>query len=143
MKKVFILSVAVLLGTSAVVSSCSKYEEGPKLTLLSKKSRLTGDWKLSEQTLNGTAQTLNGTSTMTISKDGTFKSAISYVLLGQTYSSNINGTWEFSDDKTSILSIPSGQTTVDTLKIYRLANKELKFIDVNGSNTTISTYVPQ
>jgi hypothetical protein len=80
---------------------------------------------------------------MTISKDGTFKSAISYVLLGQTYSSNINGTWEFSDDKTSILSIPSGQTTVDTLKIYRLANKELKFIDVNGSNTTISTYVPQ
>ncbi len=143
MKKLFILSVAALLGTSALVSSCSKYEEGPKLTLLSKKARLTGDWKLSEQTLNGTAQTLNGTSTMTISKDGTFKSAYSYVILGQTYSSNTTGTWEFSDDKTSILSTESGQTTADTLKIYRLANKELKFIDVNGSNTVISTFVPQ
>ncbi len=143
MKKIFILSVAFLLGVSTLVSSCSKYEEGPKLTLLSKKARLTGDWKLSEQTLNGTAQTLLGTNTMTISKDGTYKSSFSYVAFGQTFSSDTNGTWDFSDDKTSILSTESGQTTADTLKIYRLANKELKFIDVNGSNTVISTYVPQ
>src|SRR5690554_7735049 len=57
-----------------IFTACNKYEEGPKFSLLTKKARISGTWKL-EKTIDadGTVQYHNDTERMTIEKDGTVK----------------------------------------------------------------------
>jgi hypothetical protein len=57
--KVSFLSLVVLLSTSAVLTSCGKYEEGPGFSLRSRKGRLTGTWKITESKTNGVADQLD------------------------------------------------------------------------------------
>jgi hypothetical protein len=75
MKKLFGILAAVAIVGSVVMTSCSKYEEGPSLSLRSKKARLAGEWSVSNVTLNGTDVTSlflpSGTTySMTIEKHG-------------------------------------------------------------------------
>lgn len=48
MRKVLFYTLAL-----TVLLSCSKYEEGPKISLRSKKARLNGTWVLEKKTING------------------------------------------------------------------------------------------
>lgn len=138
--KRFKFAVVALLALSTVAvstSSCSKYEEGSKFTLLTKKARLVGEWTLDNYTVNGTSQDMSGTTLkMDIKKDGTYTSTWS----SGGFSSSESGKWEFNSDKSSIVTTDS-DGDVTTTEILRLANKELKFRDVDGSVTTIMTYV--
>jgi hypothetical protein len=137
MKKLFFIGLATLAVSSATLTSCSKYEEGPSLTLSSKTARLTGSWELTAQTTNGVAENLTGlTNTMTILKDGTYTITVAY--LGFEYSNA--GTWKFSDDKTQLIMTVNNTTGSNTQTIVRLAGKELKLKSVNGTETTIATY---
>ena len=136
--KLFRIGAFALLALMAVaVTSCSKYEEGPKFTLLSKKARLTGEWTLSKVEVNGTAQDISGyTVTVTIDKDGSY----TYKWTSGGFSAEESGTWEFSDDKVSLI-MTDADGDVSTSEIVRLANDELKLKDVDGSFTTITTMV--
>lgn len=51
----------LLFGVIALAFACGKYEEGPKFSLESKKSRLVGEWKVTSITKNGVDQSLPGT----------------------------------------------------------------------------------
>jgi hypothetical protein len=51
-KNILIISV-ILLGTSVVMTSCNKYEDGPAFSLRSPVKRITGEWDLSAAKLNG------------------------------------------------------------------------------------------
>lgn len=84
MKKIAFLGFVLALGTASVLTSCSKYEEGSKFTLLSKKNRLTNDWKLtSVADSNGTMLDMSGLSTtMSLVDDGTFTGNSSFTLFG-------------------------------------------------------------
>lgn len=137
MKLVRIGAFALLAMMAVAVTSCSKYEEGPKFTLMSKKARLTGEWTLSAVEVNGTAQDISGyTVNVTIEKDGSY----TYKWSSGGFSVEESGTWEFSDDKGSlIMTDEDGDKT--TSEIVRLANDELKLKDVDGSITTITTMV--
>jgi len=140
MKKLMIYSFALLMA-GTIVTSCSKYEEGPKLTLASKKARLTGDWKLVSINNNGTTQTVSGyESSVLIEKDGTIKNTVTYSILGTPNTITQNGTWEFSDDKTKVLVKLNGSSNTDEFIIVRLASKELKLKQVDGESYSISTY---
>jgi hypothetical protein len=143
MKKLIIYGFAFfMLGAS--VSSCSKYEEGPSLTLASKTGRLTGSWKLTAQTTNGVADALTGlTQTMEINKDGKYSTLIAYSYMGFNYTNDFTGTWEFSDDKTQLITTVDGLTGTDTQTIVRLAGKELKLKTVDGTETIVQTYTAQ
>jgi len=143
MKKLIIYSFALfVLGTS--ISSCSKYEEGPKFALSTKKSRLVGDWKLVKQSENGTDMNLsNGSSTASINEDGTYKTNTSYTVLGLPVSFDSDGKWEFNDDKSQVLFTETGASTTTRLTILKLASKELKLKQIDGADTTITTYEPQ
>lgn len=137
MKLVRIGAFALLAMMAVAVTSCSKYEEGPKFTLLTKKARITGEWTLSSIEVNGTAQDISGyTVNVTIDKDGTY----TYKWSSGGFSVEESGTWEFSDDKVSLI-MTDEDGDVTSSEIVRLANDELKLKDVDGAFTTITTMV--
>jgi len=143
-KKLFFVGFATLAVSSATLTSCSKYEEGPSLALSSKVARLTGSWKLTSQTTNGVADPLTGlTTTMSVLKDGTYSTEVFYSYMGFTYTNNFDGTWAFSDDKTQLITTVNGASGTETQTIVRLASKELKLKSVNGSETVIQTWTAQ
>jgi len=144
MKKLFFVGLATLAVSSATLTSCSKYEEGPSLALSSKVARLTGSWKLTSQTTNGVADPLTGlTTTMSVLNDGTYSTEVLYSYMGFTYTNNFDGTWAFSEDKTQLITTVNGASGTETQTIVRLASKELKLKSVNGSETVIQTWTAQ
>jgi len=144
MKKLFFIGLATLAVSSATLTSCGKYEEGPGLALSSKTARLTGSWKLTAQTTNGVAEDLTGqTQTMTITKDGKYSTVIAYSFMGFNYNNDYTGTWAFSDDKLNLITTIDGLTGSDSQEIVRLAGKELKLKSVDGTDVTIFTFTAQ
>ena len=149
MKKIAFLGFVLALGTATVLTSCSKYEEGPKLTLLSKKNRLTNDWKLTAVAdSNGTTLDMTGFSTtMSLENDGTFSGNSNYAIFGETvFNYDVTGTWEFTDEKASLtlttLSVNTQPTNdVSKLTIVRLAKDEMKVRDEETKQ--VSTYTAQ
>ena len=117
MSKARFFSTTLLLAISAaIVSSCNKYPEGPKFTLLSKKERMEGEWDLKE------TDHADGTVTYDIMND--------IIELGDdneyTYTSgniSISGEWEFISDKEKVMFKFANLNL--TYKILRLKSKEL------------------
>jgi len=144
MKNLFSLALVAVMALTVVVSSCNKYPEGPKFTLLSAKARLTGDWKLTKFTINGADYTSSqGTLTMTIDKNGTYSSSQTYVVFGSTVTENSTGTWTFNGDKTTVSFVESGQSSAEIFTILELRNKELMLQQVQDGDTYISTFTAQ
>lgn len=138
MSKILVAVIAIAF----VAVSCGKYEEGPKLSLASKTSRLVNIWKLDAAFLNGTEQTLTDDDKddyMEYKKDG----GLTITWVSGTSSMSFDGTWEFSDDKTQIItSFTMGSTTSkDTTTILRLKSGELWLESVDGSETSEMHYV--
>lgn len=131
MKKALIATTAIV--SLLAVSSCGKYEEGPGVSLLTKKARLTGVWDVKEYISGNTTTTDNSDDTFEVLKDGTYK-----VTSGST---STEGTWEFTSDKEKIKTSFSytvfGSTTTITSEstIIRLTNKELWMKDEDGDIT--------
>ncbi len=132
MKKVKLLLVALFV-TAIALTSCSKYEEGPSISLRSKTARITGEWKMVKQIYNGTEVALSTEAknmVFDIQKDGKYIMKTSY--------GDMAGTWEFNSDKTKFIvkSTFLGQTTSDESTIIRLSNKELVLEEVDGTDKT-------
>ncbi len=128
MKK-FNLAIATLLvaGAGLTVSSCGKYEEGPGISLMTKKMRLTGEWDTKSVTYGSVSQQdTDEDAYITFEKDGTFKISDNGI--------EYTGTWAFSNDKEGIAaSFTNGSiTTTYQRTILRLTNKELWMEDSNG-----------
>jgi hypothetical protein len=144
MKHLFKLSLVALLALTAVVSSCSKYEEGSNFSLISAKGRMAGDWKLTSYTVNGTDYTSSmGTFNISIAKDGTYTGTVVYVILGTPMTDNFDGTWEFNSDKTTVSLKETGSTSAEVYTIIELKNKEMKLQQVDGNTTYLTTYTAQ
>ena len=137
MKKLFSLGLVAMLALTAVVSSCGKYEEGSKFTLLSAKSRVVNDWSLTGATYNGTEIiSLYPTIKMSFKKDDTYTT--SFTAGGLTTTET--GTWAFNNDKTALLLTATGSATVDTQTIVMLKSKmmKLKSTDTAGGVTILT-----
>lgn len=124
--------VSLITICSAVIAfnfaSC-KYEDGPKLTLKSKNSRLVGEWDgkiIAGETLESDAEFI-----LEFEDDGDMKVkfSYSYTYAGTTYSYNYDelGSWSWEDNKETLeLKIDS---EVTELSITRLTSDELWAID--------------
>jgi hypothetical protein len=137
MKKLFSLGLVAMLALTAVVSSCGKYEEGSKFTLLSAKSRVVNDWSLTGATYNGTEIiSLYPTIKMSFKKDDTYTT--SFTAGGITTTET--GKWAFNNDKTALLLTATGSATVDTQTIVMLKSKmmKLKSTDTAGGVTILT-----
>ena len=123
-------AILSLLLIGFVFTSCYKYEEGPRISLLSRKARLCNEWKLETYLDNGTDKTDAGaTTTLTIEKDGTYSISIVRNELGQLQSEFSHGTWYFQDAKGQIVMTDSQEgaipVTYDILEL-RSSNLQLR-----------------
>jgi hypothetical protein len=114
----FLLAVMLTAG----LSSCSKYEDGPSLSLRSKKARLCHEWKIVKVTEVVTVDEIDVTAhwadlTYDYKKDGAFYRTRNNV--------TSTGTWKFDDDKENLILTLDGSTTPEIYEIKRLAYKEL------------------
>ncbi len=115
--------IVIIAALAIVLTGCKKYEEGPSLSLRTKKARLVGEYSIAKYTYNGADQTdflkalFGDAYQLHFEKDGT------YHIHGNFPD---DGTWKFNDDKTNILltSSKSGATQ-QTLEILKLENKEI------------------
>lgn len=142
-KNTAILAVA---STSLLSTGCKKYEEGPGLSLKTKKARLVGDWDLKETDNERTQEFLktNGEIIFEFEKDGDVNVSTEGILnysyggwYGYSYSysrdvdNNELGSWEFNDDKSDV-EITYGGNYTNSFEIIRLTNKELILEDENN-----------
>lgn len=130
--KIFLSLLTVLF----VLSSCKKYDEGPAISLLTKKMRVTGDWK-AEKIISesGDVDYVDGVEIVKIMKDNTFERR-------EGNSITESGSWEFSNDKSYLrftYEDDLGINNIEEFEIIRLRNKELWVKDVNGDQIN---YIP-
>lgn len=134
MKKIF-----ALVFITAFLFSCGKYEEGPEISLLTKKNRITNVWSLASRTTNGNTTSLSNTTwTVTINDDDSYNSKAT--VFGITVL-NENGTWKFSNDKLQLLTIPSGSSNTASWEIVRLTKDELKLRYITNNDTIVDTFI--
>ena len=128
MKKI-ILSALVL---SAFFISCSKkYEDGPLLSIQTKKKRLVGEWDYSYyQTYDNIVYYNDNYRALYINKDGTFQEKYRD---DQGTLITINGTWDFIDKKEYLRLYYLDEYFLDqiTYKIRELRNRTLELEDDN------------
>ena len=109
---------------------CSKYEDGPAFSLLTKKARITNTWKIEKYVYdNGTSTTDVDEGKMTLNKD--MSANVSF----GTGGISLAGTWEFINDKEGIritFTIFNSTSTKD-YTILRLKSKELWVYDADES----------
>lgn len=130
MKKISIIAAIAFSALALTTTSCGKYEDGPSLSLLTKKQRLCREWDAKSLVdSNGTTYEDNSDDVLTFEKEG-----------GATYTNGGNGiagTWEFASDKEQIKTTYTvfGITDTDIYTIMRLTNKELWLKDSDGDLT--------
>mgnify|MGYP001197596329 CR=1 FL=1 len=124
-------SLAVIVG----MSGCSKYEDGPALSFLTKKQRLSGDWDVTKMRDGSGDDLITNTNSieMEFDDDGDFTmiTTSSYTNYYGQISTNVNtmtGEWEFSSDKEEIeIEFDNQGSYYDMeLEITKLTNKELE-----------------
>ena len=123
MKKLLLLVLPIAL----VFPACNKYEDGPALSLLTKKERLCNTWIIHSAYKNDVDQTSDFNAafagyTLTIKKDETY--TLSYRPFNVSEYSE-SGTWNFNDKKTTVTFNKSGSSDATTWTILRLKQKEL------------------
>ena len=86
--KLIILSL-----TSCLLFSCSKYEDGPVISLRTKKARLTGTWNVEK--INGTAPAFGEQWEFEFENDGDYTET--QIFMSGNLSTT-SGEWEFKED---------------------------------------------
>lgn len=120
------------LATAIGFTGCKKYEDGPYFSLLTKKQRLTGDWEATKLISSDGQNMIDQGVDVEIEfdNDGDFKLSASntytdYYGQSYTYTNNLKGDWEFSNDKEEVeLDYDDGFT--EDWEITRLTNKEFE-----------------
>lgn len=121
----------------AILFSTCKYEDGPKLSLRTKKHRLVNNWHFDKYFENGVDKTdiflhqMNNYSySVDFNSDNTYKIT---EIWGQTKSET--GTWEFIIDKNYINFMSNNSNEEYKWKILRLTEKEIWFeYDLNNNH---------
>lgn len=135
MKKYLILLIVGI--SAALVPSCKKYEDGPRLSFKSKKSRVANEWKYEQVTSSNGANLTSSYANnfVEFKKDGSYIMTYSY--------GSATGTWQFASDKEDIVLTESGSGDSETLHILRLKEKELWFTISDSYGTMQYHLVPR
>jgi hypothetical protein len=130
-----LMSLAVF---AFVFVGCKKYEEGPTISLASKKNRVVNTWVIEKIINNGTDITqayllLFPDFSMEMKKDNTY-------IITYSGSSAETGTWDFDSKKEHIVTTPSGGSSATTYEILMLKSKEIWVKEVDGNDVIESHY---
>ncbi len=133
------LKLATVLFASLLIfgTSCNKYEDGPKLSLRTKKARMVNTWEVTEAKDGDSDITeFSEGATITLDKEGNYKTG-GETKLGPVQETE--GTWEFSSDKTRLILTEKGATLPEKWTITRLKNDELWLKKDQSNGTQAST----
>ncbi len=108
------------------MASCSKFEDGPAISLRSKENRLIGKWKLIKWTEKGEDVTMLRTDSNEVYYEFFEERTMNYLVgLNQA----IEGTWELEETNVimdlQLFSEVGDYIDKDTLMLKRLTNKEM------------------
>lgn len=128
MKRKITLTLAMIISLLFLLPSCGKYEEGPGLSLRTKKQRLVGVWTPEKYIDEDGGEQTAGENENTYE----FTSNNSFIIRGAL--GTTNGTWEFVQDKEAVratYTVPILGEITNQWRILRLTNSELWIIDNN------------
>lgn len=121
------LKSSLLIGLVVVHSACGKYDDGPNVSLLTKKQRLQRQWDLDEY-MNDSGSTLkdNSSAFWELEKDGDAE-------FTDDDGTKSQGKWELDDEKERLIVTAEypfvGTVVLGNFKIKRLTKKELWLYD--------------
>lgn len=122
------------------LAGCGKYEDGPAFSLLTKKARLTGEWKVEKVFKNDVEEELDSLSqntTILYDSDGTGKITFTQ----GSVSLAIDFEWQFGDGKETVSmrtkKLDGTWDEWDETRILRLTNKEFWFEETSTSSTDV------
>ncbi len=131
----FRILVASLGVAALTLQGCGKYEDGPAISLRTKNSRLTGEWKLVDDNNGGWIDD-ETEMVFEFQDDGDFKMSVTYTYeyygQTQTYSYSYLGEWEWLSGKETVLI--NMDNDLITLNILKLTSEELSTEYIYGSN---------
>lgn len=118
-----LLAIAVVAFT---LPSCSKYEDGPEISLLSKKNRVTNSWEVEKATEDGNDVTSSYEQfELEIRDDNSTTLAARYSSGDATIVFETDGTWEFQNNKADLKLDYENDDADRTYIILRLTKDEL------------------
>ncbi len=123
MKKIFASALLAILAFTVVIPACKKYEEGPGISLRTKKERLANVWKYESVTASDGLEHTDEFEARVI----TIKNDFTYSTSDQEQTV-IEGMWQFGEKKKSII-LSNHSGIVDEWLILRLTEKEFWVID--------------
>jgi len=138
-------SLLILLVAVFAAVSCNKYPDGPGLSLRSKKARLANSWVVTYYEENGQDKTNDFRNAfvnynMVIHKEGNYSVFYRPFNLADH---NEAGTWDFTDDKTSVTFMNSANNETSTWKILKLMESELWAQFTDSSTVSIVHLAPK
>ncbi len=116
------------------LTACGKYEDGPEVSLRSRKSRVDGDWKVTRYMVNGDDQTgSHNNDRYNFTKDGD----VTYTYTDNGLSISSSGTWDLVNDDEQLRTTTTvfGFTNTDNWTILELRNETMKLRKTEGNST--------
>ena len=127
-----IFTIAMIMGT---LGSCSKYEEGPSLSLRSKKARVANTWKIDKAYRNGNDVTNDYDQySLYMNKDGDARLVAIYKSGNFTFEAETDGTWKLESDKEDLNLDFENNDADRKYQILRLKEKELWLREQGGED---------
>ena len=128
-----ILFVGIVLVSTLM--SCSKYADGPAISLRTKKERVAKTWVIKQAIRNGNDVTSDYSAyTLTLTKDGDAQLVATYVFGTATFQGNTNGTWSFESSKEHISFDYQNNDFDNKYQILRLKEDELWIRELGGED---------
>ena len=110
--------------------SCSKYEDGPAISVRSKKDRLTNTWKMNRAFEGGEVVTENYEQFMLQLLDGGYTKWVYIATFNdRTEEYETEGTWEFSDSKEELVLNMENDHLDQSFIILKLDKEHLWLLD--------------
>jgi hypothetical protein len=125
------------------ISSCKKYPDGPSLSLISRKERISNTWQISayfENNIDKTTDFKNAfqNAKIVIDKNGNYN--ISYKAFGLADYTE-SGTWNFTNNDIDFVTNPStGTASTATHHILKLKEKELWYKEDPDGSSVVREY---
>lgn len=122
--------IFAFLGFALIFSACGKYDEGPALSLRTKKARAVNVWVFQQLLANGVDITalISADTKYELMDNGKYQMRSGNVI-------DEEGTWNFGDKKETIETLETGSSTKNVETILRLTNDEFWTTSVEGGVT--------
>jgi len=133
MRTTTLLLALAILG-SIGLSSCSKYEDGPILSLRSKEERIANTWRVEKAMENGSDVTGSFEQyRLDLRTNNAASLAARYTLGGLTFEFETNGTWSLDNDNEDLRLDFENDAADKTYEILRLKEDELWLREKGGN----------